>query len=213
MPFWRCDPSSRSRVRSSLTVRVLTSFPIEAADQLDCGLFVEDGGGALAFANAWLRDRIEMVGGTGRSVRELLAPVATRLYEAQLELVRRTGRGSVCDLTVLPRTRANLHLGVCKEGTCRGWVSGLIIPADPLRLGRGTPRQVTGSPADPAFLPLSVDEYSRLDVLSAREAEVLKLMANGRNSTQIAKSLRITTSTVRAHARRIRKKLRNSSPG
>ena len=67
-----------------------------------------------------------------------------------------------------------------------------------------------GSVVDPAVVQELVTARRRVDplaVLSAREREVLALMAEGRSNAGIARRLRVTEGTVEKHVRAILTKL------
>lgn len=61
------------------------------------------------------------------------------------------------------------------------------------------------------MVPQASAESSPARLLTAREKEVLRLLASGRRSTEIAASLGISAATVEVHRRNIRKKLRLNS--
>lgn len=93
----------------------------------------------------------------------------------------------------LPKHIATRHLLRAIRGVRRGelWVDRTILgTAMPLLLDR-----LLRPPADP------------LDVLTDREREVLDLMAQGLNRTQIAAQLRVSGNTVRTHTQKVITKL------
>jgi DNA-binding CsgD family transcriptional regulator len=57
-----------------------------------------------------------------------------------------------------------------------------------------------------APIPQAVSAPARMGQLSARERELVPLVAQGRTDAQIAKQLYISVSTVRSHLDRIRDK-------
>lgn len=61
------------------------------------------------------------------------------------------------------------------------------------------------------MIPRPSAESPPTSLLTAREKEVLRLLASGRRSTEIAASLDISVATVEVHRRNIRKKLRLNS--
>lgn len=76
---------------------------------------------------------------------------------------------------------------------------------------------IAAVPPSPRYFPLpglpdpkdSMFESSatKLELLSAREIDVLKLMVEGHSNTEIAKRLYVSLSTVKTHVRHIMRKL------
>lgn len=67
-------------------------------------------------------------------------------------------------------------------------------------------RDVAGGRNLLAELPATLDE-SRLHPLTARETEILQLLATGRDPRQISRQLGLSTHTIRDHVKSIRSKL------
>jgi len=51
------------------------------------------------------------------------------------------------------------------------------------------------------------DQISPLELLTSREVQILKTLAEGRSTTEIAEDLRISPSTVRSHVKSLLAKL------
>lgn len=81
-------------------------------------------------------------------------------------------------------------------------LTGLITHGAAALIGRNRPAAVSQPSTDPA---------SRLSSLTAREAEILRVLATGSRSSRIAEGLGITERTVKAHLASIYQKLGVSS--
>lgn len=64
-----------------------------------------------------------------------------------------------------------------------------------------------GSYVDPALMPAFLEARDREDLLTAREREILQLLANGMSNADAAEKLFISQETVKSHVRHILTKL------
>lgn len=64
-----------------------------------------------------------------------------------------------------------------------------------------------GSYVDPALMPAFLEARDREDILTAREREILQLLANGMSNADAAEKLFISQETVKSHVRHILTKL------
>jgi DNA-binding NarL/FixJ family response regulator len=64
-----------------------------------------------------------------------------------------------------------------------------------------------GEFVDPALMPEALDGRASGDMLTAREREILQLLANGMSNTDVADALFISPETVKSHVRHILSKL------
>jgi LuxR family maltose regulon positive regulatory protein len=82
-----------------------------------------------------------------------------------------------------------------------------LLAAFPRTEGQGLRTEATG----PIHSVLSTQSSSLVEPLSARELEVLRLIANGKSNAEIARTLVIAISTVKTHTNSIFSKLQVSS--
>ena len=87
-----------------------------------------------------------------------------------------------------------------REDPGPGGGEGLALNGARTRIRADAPREVSGT-ADPA------DASESQGLLSAREAEVMSLIADGQTNGQIAARLFLAEKTVKNHVRRIYSKL------
>jgi ATP/maltotriose-dependent transcriptional regulator MalT len=93
------------------------------------------------------------------------------------------------------------------EAFAEAWAQGRTITAEP----GGSPRMFTPTQAEPAELPLASTPATYPDGLTAREVEVLRLVATGLSNIQVSKRLVISRRTVDTHLTSIYSKIGVSS--
>ncbi len=99
---------------------------------------------------------------------------------------------------IVPSSASDRELADCAELVARGCT---VVSEEILRDGR------VGGYALAFEWTLHHDSGSVLDALSRREMEVLKLVGTGRNNTEIAGKLWLSSNTVRSHVQRLMRKL------
>lgn len=123
-----------------------------------------------------------------------------------IDLVHLITKRSPCSAVLVVTLETASLVAAIKAG-----VRGFLVKTAPVEEIISAVRQVAAgaTPVSAPLLPLLLAEVhqSRGRALSAREAEVLQLVAEGRTNGEIAKTLFLSEATVKTHLRRIFGKL------
>ncbi|GGM81333.1 DNA-binding response regulator [Longimycelium tulufanense] len=127
--------------------------------------------------------------------------------EDGVELIRRLRR-SWADLAVVALSDQVARVVAAVKAGARGFLRKTSTVEEIVR----AIRQVAsgGAPVSPSVLPMllvEVHEPGKQARLSAREVEVLRLVASGLSNVQIARRLFVSETTVKTHLRRVFRKL------
>ena len=162
--------------------------------------------------------------GSGEEALEAARAVAPDLAVVELDLpglsgvetIRRLRLASPGTRTVVLTEREDQVVEAVAAGAC-GFLlksSPLVALADALRVAAGSQSLVLPATAVPLLETSRAQASGKIGVLaalSARELEVLRLLAGGRDNAEIAAELFISPSTAKSHVSRILGKLRSKN--
>ncbi len=154
--------------------------------------------------------------GDGEELLVLARALLPDIVFTDVEMPKKGGLDAIREITdTLPDVRCvvvSMHntAGMVKQAAASGAV-GYVMKDAPAQEFRSAIASVMarGSYYSPAvaMLLLSKAEPTPLEVLTERQIEIVKLMANGRSTKEIAYDLSLSTKTVDAHRARIMERL------
>jgi len=108
-------------------------------------------------------------------------------------------------------TGAAAHAQLGEEGFTAAWAEGRTMTPDKALAAQGPVTMPTTAPAEPSSIPHAAQALTYPAGLTAREVEILRLVAQGKTDAQVAEQLVISPRTVNWHLSTIYSKLGVSS--
>jgi DNA-binding NarL/FixJ family response regulator len=110
-------------------------------------------------------------------------------------------------------TIASVHTQLGEQAFAAAWAEGRTMTPEQALVAQAPVAMPTAAPAEPSSVPHAPKAPTYPDGLTAREVEVLQLVAQGLTNEQVAEQLVISPRTVNTHLTAIFSKIGVSSRG